>query len=107
MDALVAEGLARREDDPADRRAVLLHVTPKGRRELARVQDAALGAIVRALEELDPPSRGALSAVLPKLTAALARTTRDTERVQTSPALPIPFTSSSRTERTVHATRRK
>jgi DNA-binding MarR family transcriptional regulator len=82
IDALVADGLARREDDPADRRAVLLHVTPKGRRELARVQHAAVAALLGAVEELDPATRGALRTAIPKLSAALARSgTRSAERV--------------------------
>jgi DNA-binding MarR family transcriptional regulator len=82
IDALVADGLARRQDDPADRRAVLLHVTPKGRRELTRVEQGAVAAVVRAVEELDPSTRAALRAAIPKLSAALARSeTRTPERV--------------------------
>jgi DNA-binding MarR family transcriptional regulator len=80
IDALVADGLARRVDDPADRRAVLLHVTPKGRRALARSQQIAVEAVVRAVEELDPSTRAALRAALPKLAAALSRG-RTAERV--------------------------
>ena len=81
VDALVADGLARREDDPADRRAVLLHVTAKGRRELDRVQQAAVAALVRAVEDLEPTDRAALRQALPKLTALLARGAASAERV--------------------------
>ena len=81
IDALVAEGLARRDDDPADRRAVLLHITPKGRRELARVQQAAVAALMRSLESLDPSTRAALQDALPKLSVALGQSDRVAERV--------------------------
>ena len=76
IDALVADGLARREDDPVDRRAVLLHVTPKGRREMARVQQAAVATLVRTVEGLDSGTRSALRDALPKLKAALAQSER-------------------------------
>ena len=81
IDALVADGLARREDDPADRRAVILHATSKGRRELMRAQHAAMALLVSAVEDLDPSTRTALRQALPKLTAVLARAGRETERV--------------------------
>jgi DNA-binding MarR family transcriptional regulator len=81
VDALVADGLARREDDPADRRVVLLHVTAKGRRELARAQQSAVAALLRAVEDLDPSSRAALRHAVPKLIAVLARGDRVEERV--------------------------
>ena len=81
IDALVADGLARREDDPGDRRAVLLHVTPKGRRELARVQQAAVAALLRTVESLDPATRASLRDALPKLKTALAQPERVSERV--------------------------
>ena len=80
VDALIADGLARREDDPADRRAVMVHVTPKGRRELARVQHAAVAALLRAVEQLDPDTRASLRDALPKLKAALAHPARVAER---------------------------
>ena len=80
IDMLVADGLVRREDDPADRRAVVLQITQKGRREIARVHQAAMAEIVPVLEELDAPTRAALRQALPKLGAVLARR-REAERV--------------------------
>jgi DNA-binding MarR family transcriptional regulator len=59
---------------------VVLQVTAKGRREIARVHQAAMAAIVPALAELDAPTRAALRQALPKLGAALARR-REAERV--------------------------
>ena len=81
IDALVADGLVRREDDPVDRRAVLLHVTGKGRRELTRVHEAAAEAVARAVRDLEPSARSALREALPRLAAALARADRAAERV--------------------------
>jgi DNA-binding MarR family transcriptional regulator len=67
IDRLVDQGLLSREDDPADRRHVLLHITPAGttqlerfrelnaghfRTILARVGDADLGMVERALAAL-------------------------------------------------------
>lgn len=72
VDALVEDGLVRREADPADRRAVILHVTPKGRRELERAERLALSALARAIERLDPATRAQLRDALPKLERALA-----------------------------------
>ncbi len=72
VDALVGEGLARREADPADRRVVLLHLTPKGRRELAHAEQLALSALARAIEGLDPQTRAQLRDALPKLERVLA-----------------------------------
>ncbi len=71
-DGLVAEGLVRREEDPADRRAVLLDLTPKGRRELARVEVLAVAELVRRVERLDPETRAQLARALPKLNDVLA-----------------------------------
>lgn len=38
VDAIESEGLVERRPDPTDRRALLLHMTPKGRRTAARLR---------------------------------------------------------------------
>ncbi len=72
VDALVEDDLVRREPDPADRRAVILHVTPKGRRELTRAEHVALTGLARAFERLDPATRAQLRQALPQLERVLA-----------------------------------
>ncbi|WP_442907016.1 MarR family winged helix-turn-helix transcriptional regulator [Kitasatospora sp. NBC_01250] len=67
VNQLVADGLLRREVDPADRRAALLHVTPAAaeRLEVWRANHQALvGGLVAGLPAED---RAALAAALPAL----------------------------------------
>ena len=73
VDALVEDGFVRREPDPADRRVVILHVTPKGRHELERAERIALAKLARALDQLEPTTRVQLRDALPKLEGVLAR----------------------------------
>ncbi len=46
LDALAAEGLVERREDPADRRAKVLHLTPLGQRRAQAAEDAL--AVMRA-----------------------------------------------------------
>ncbi|HEY6758723.1 MAG TPA: MarR family transcriptional regulator [Baekduia sp.] len=67
LDALAAEGLVERTPDPADRRAHVVRITPKGAR-----RHAAAVADIRAMEDellavLSTAERRALLAALPKL----------------------------------------
>jgi DNA-binding MarR family transcriptional regulator len=67
LDTLAADGLVERSPDPADRRAHVVRITPKGAR-----RHAAAVADIRAMEEqllgaLPAPERRALLAALPKL----------------------------------------
>jgi DNA-binding MarR family transcriptional regulator len=69
LDALEREGLVERAPDPADRRAHVVRITPKGAR-----RHAAVRADIRAMEEellgaLGATERRALLAALPKLAA--------------------------------------
>jgi DNA-binding MarR family transcriptional regulator len=69
LDALAADGLVERGPDPADRRAHVVRITPKGAR-----RHAAAVADIRAMEEellgaLSATERRALLAALPKLAA--------------------------------------
>ena len=70
-ESLVRDGHVHREDDPHDRRAVVLGLTPSGSRELARVQQALTARIVLRLEHLTAPQRSRLAAALSDLHAAL------------------------------------
>jgi DNA-binding MarR family transcriptional regulator len=69
--ALVRKGLVRKEADPADRRAVTLDLTARGRALLAR---RPAGALADALAELPAPARARLARTLAQvLEAMLAR----------------------------------
>jgi DNA-binding MarR family transcriptional regulator len=57
VDRLEADGLAKRADDPADRRAVLAEVTALGRKRHAagaKVVNAVLQAVAKELSAVDP-----------------------------------------------------
>lgn len=70
IESLVRDGHVHREDDPNDRRAVVLGLTPGGSRELARVQQALTVRIVQRLDHLTPEQRSRLAAALSDLHAA-------------------------------------
>ncbi|MGW3654361.1 MarR family winged helix-turn-helix transcriptional regulator [Streptomyces sp. NPDC005151] len=75
---LVAEGLLRREPDPGDGRAALLHPTPAG---VGRLRDwrARRDALFREhVAKLDSADRAALTAALPSL-RRLAESLREGE----------------------------
>ncbi|MEW2487220.1 MarR family transcriptional regulator [Streptomyces sp. NPDC048411] len=75
---LVAEGLLRREPDPGDGRAALLHATPAG---VGRLRDwrARREALFREhVAKLDAADRAALTAALPSL-RRLAESLREGE----------------------------
>ena len=61
---LEAEGLVERRARPGDRRAQLLRLTPKGRREFARQSAAHEGWIAELLEGLGAEERAALFRLL-------------------------------------------
>ena len=61
---LEAEGLVERRARPGDRRAQLLRLTPKGRREFARQSAAHEGWIAELLERLGAEERAALFRLL-------------------------------------------
>lgn len=56
-DGLVADQLARREDDPTDRRAVRIALTDAGRAELARGETIVTEALDEILDPLTPDER--------------------------------------------------
>ena len=63
-DALVADGLARYEPNPAHRRAKLLALTPRGRKALRTIQAAQAEWAITAAEGLDPAALDSARATL-------------------------------------------
>jgi DNA-binding MarR family transcriptional regulator len=61
------DGLVRRVPDPADRRAVLVEILPKGLDALARYSAARHATLERALRALDAKERAAIAAALPAI----------------------------------------
>ncbi|MFI1096597.1 MarR family winged helix-turn-helix transcriptional regulator [Streptomyces sp. NPDC020917] len=70
VDRLEAQGLARREPDPHDRRVKRVIATPEGQETVRRVR-AEMHAMHRALDTLDPAERSALFALVEKMRPAL------------------------------------
>ncbi len=73
---LEAQGLVRREADPADKRVTLVRVTDEGRRTIAAIRDRKDLWLATRLEELEPADLARLAAaldVLEELSAAQPR----------------------------------
>jgi len=60
VDALVEGGLARRADDPADRRICRVQITAKGRSLVGRVKRGLVDEYEQVLRNVPPASREAV-----------------------------------------------
>ncbi len=96
VEGLVQEGLVRRETDPEDRRAVVLVLTPEGRRQRQRYEHAAASALAAVLARLTPAQQLRLHASFADLRAAFAATD-----AASTTSLHRTFTAASRSERSV------
>jgi DNA-binding MarR family transcriptional regulator len=67
VDDLQRFGLVERRPDPADRRAVLVTLTPEGARTSSAIQAARQAEGERFFAALDPTERATLSRILGKL----------------------------------------
>ncbi len=79
VDPLVRDGLLRREDDPTDRRAVVLALTPRGRREMERSKALAAEALAAVVAHLSPEKLARLHAAFTDLDEALAASAQATK----------------------------
>ena len=61
IDGLTADGLVQRRPDPDDRRRVLIHLTPAGRRACRRMLRAREDALRRAMRTLGNDERATLA----------------------------------------------
>lgn len=57
VDGLVEQGWVERKESPTDRRSVLHHLTPAGRRKLGEATDALAGTLGGLLDHLDADER--------------------------------------------------
>lgn len=71
IDGLERDGLVERKPDPSDRRAKLIHITPKGIEAVARTEPLRRQIIDQTFGTLQPDERESLGAVLEKLARAL------------------------------------
>jgi DNA-binding MarR family transcriptional regulator len=70
VDRLAADGLIERRPDPADRRAVGLHLTPAGQARAAAVQAARAAPLQALVAALSPAERAVLGPAVARLLAA-------------------------------------
>jgi DNA-binding MarR family transcriptional regulator len=67
IEGIVADGYARRDADPTDRRAVLIAITPAGQTEVDRVVAAATANVIRFVDGLTVDQRARLRAAVADL----------------------------------------
>lgn len=68
VDSLEAANLVTREDDPADRRAVLVSLTDEGRTRLDAIDSARRAVASELFDNLDSAERTELQRILEKIT---------------------------------------
>ena len=102
VEPLVAEGSVRREADPEDRRAVVVALTPEGRRLVERYEQVAAAGLAERLTGLSASQRRRLEIAIGDLRTAL--TAADPMGARGLRAL---FTSTSRTNPNLRRTRKE
>jgi DNA-binding MarR family transcriptional regulator len=68
---LERDGLLRRGDDPRDRRAAMLHLTPEGRSVLKRAWGAKRAALIRIFDGWEPHERHTFAELLSRFSHEL------------------------------------
>jgi DNA-binding MarR family transcriptional regulator len=78
---LEAAGLVAREPDPADRRAIRLHLTGAGQREARRLLAARQAALTALLAGLGEREHAALERLLERLLASVTASSDEANRI--------------------------
>ncbi|MGH2378688.1 MAG: MarR family winged helix-turn-helix transcriptional regulator [Candidatus Limnocylindria bacterium] len=73
VEGLAREGFVRRQEDPSDRRVVVVMLTAAGRREVERYQGIFAEALGDAIAELEPAARQRLRLAMKDLRQGLER----------------------------------
>lgn len=73
IDRLAGQGLVERRDDPADRRLVILALTPAGVTIVERIQEGRRTRLARAIESIDAKALAKLLVGLEALNSAAER----------------------------------
>lgn len=76
IDGMVRDGLVERQPDPTDGRAVVVRLTPRGRRQYERGAAIRNGVLAEVFDVLDDDERAQLARVLHRLAAAAAEVAR-------------------------------
>jgi DNA-binding MarR family transcriptional regulator len=74
VDRMEESGLVERRNDPRDRRARLLFLTPRAAGEAARIRDALSGLLNQMVDGLDEGEQAAFSRILHRVSANLSTT---------------------------------
>ncbi len=77
IDALVAEGLVRRQADPDDRRAVVLELTAEGRRQREHHERAAAALLAHVVGRLTPAQQRRVRAAFTDIRDAFIAVSRE------------------------------
>lgn len=73
MNRLIAQGLARRVDDPSDRRVVRVMLTAKGRRVLANIWEQKRRTLVNVFGQISPADRAQYLSTLERVVGILGQ----------------------------------
>jgi DNA-binding MarR family transcriptional regulator len=79
VEGLAGDGFVRRQEDPSDRRVVVVALTAAGRREVERYQNIFAEALGEAIAELEPAARQRLKLAMEDLRRGLERVSRRKE----------------------------
>ena len=73
LDNLIAEGYARRYDDPNDRRIIMIESTEKACKFLEEKRQATISALSEKLSNLEQQDLETLDRIIPELTGILGK----------------------------------